>query len=288
MWITARAARLAAAALLSLIALGIGATGVAAAATPSSTSSGRTVNLHITVQPTAAAQGASFTDTITVTNVGQDTANNVRISVPFDSSTLQLLGVQFNTPGAWVTSVAANQFQANLGGIGSQGQQVQLIASFAALPGHSLSSALPSSIEYHYSHNGQSHGGTITTELLAPQAAVAGQSVSASVALMAGGTLPISSAIFAPGEAVAFWYNAPDGTVVPLYIRNGQVTTEQQHKEQLADGTTHERNNGEYLNADGQGAIATQLSTNGLEAGAYSVVAHGLSSNATAVVAFAK
>ena len=44
--------------------------------------------------------------------------------------------MQFNQPGAWVTSVEPNDFQADLGSIGSDGQDVQLIASFAELPGY--------------------------------------------------------------------------------------------------------------------------------------------------------
>jgi hypothetical protein len=286
MWTTTLATRLAAAALVSMIGLGVGATGAAAAATTSSTSRGRNVNMHIMVEPRAAAAGASFTDTFMVTNVGDDSATDVRISVPFDSSALQLLGVQFDQPGAWVTSVAPNEFQAHLGDIGSHGQAVQVIASFAKLPGYTSSSTLPVAITYHYSNNGQSHSGTINTQLLPMEAVAVAQPTSAGTTVVAGGTVPINSAIFAPGEAVTFWYNAPNGQALPLYIRNGQITIEQQHKDKLADGTTHEQNNGVFLNADAQGAIAALFSTHDLAPGAYTLVAHGQSSSATAVVAF--
>jgi hypothetical protein len=286
MWTTRLAARLASAALAGVIGLAVGGTGVAAAAESSSASNGRTANLHIMVQPSAPAPGASFTDAITVMDVGQDSANDVTITVPFDSSALQLLGVQFNQPGAWVTSVAPNEFQAYLGGIGSLGQQVQVIASFAEL--HTPTNALPVPITYHYSNNGQAHSGTINTELLPTQAVVAAvaQPSSASMQVTAGGTVPINSAIFAPGEALAFWYNTSDGQSVPLYIRDGQITTQKEHQERLANGTTRERNNGSYLSADAQGAIAATLSTSGLEPGTYSLVAHGVSSSATTVVVF--
>jgi hypothetical protein len=269
-----------------MIGLGIGGTGVAAAASSSGTSGGRSANLHVMVQPSAAATGASFTDTITVTNVGQGSAHSVTITVPFDSSMVQLLGVQFSQPGAWVTSVAPNEFQADLGDIGSNSQDVQLMASFAKLPGFAPTSALPASIGYHYSDNGKTHSGAINTELLAAEAPAVAQPAAASMQVVAGGTLPVNSAIFAPGELVAFWYNAPDGQAVPLYIRDGQITTEHQRKELLADGTTHELNNGAYLNADAQGTIAAPFSTSGLEPGAYTLVAHGLSSSATAIIAF--
>ena len=67
---------------------------MAAAAQLSSTSGGNAVDLKVMVQPTAAAPGASFTDTITVANEGQDPAHDVAITVPFDASAVQLLGVQ--------------------------------------------------------------------------------------------------------------------------------------------------------------------------------------------------
>jgi hypothetical protein len=270
--------------MVGVISLGVGGTGVAAAAA-STGSSGRSVDLHIMVQPSATAAGASFTDSIMVTNVGQDSAGNVRISVPFDSSTVQLLGVQFSQPGAWVTSVAPNEFDASLGDIGGDGQDVQVIASFVDLPGHSPTSALPVPIVFHYSHNGEHHSGTVDTQLLPMEATVAAAQP-ASMMVVAGGTLPVNSAIFAPGETVALWYNTPDGPALPLYIRNGQITIEHQHKEQLAGGTTHEVNNGSYLSADSQGAIAAPLSTSGLAAGVYTLVAHGLNSSATVVVPF--
>jgi hypothetical protein len=284
MWTTTRATWLAAAALASVIGLGVGATGVAAAAAPSS--SGHTVNMHIMVEPSAVAPGASFTDTFMVANVGDDGATDVRISVPFDSSAVQLLGVQFDQPGAWVTSVASNEFDAHLGDIGSHGQAVQVIASFAKLSGYMSSSTLPVTITYHYSDNGRGHSGTINTQLLPVEATALAQPASAATTVMAGGTLSVNSAIFSPNEAVTFWYNTPDGQALPLYIRNGQITIEKQHKDQLADGTTHEQNNGAFLNADAQGAIAAMFATNGLAPGVYTLVAHGLSSSATAVVAF--
>jgi len=285
MWTTTLASRLAAAALVGAFGLGIGGASVAAAAAPDANSE-RGSNLHIVVQPSAAAPGASFTDAITVMNVGQDSVRDVTLTVPFDSSALQLVGVQFNQPGAWVTNTASNEFEAHLGRIGSQDQAVQAIVSFAELPGYTPTNALPTSIAYRYSSNGQSHSGTVNTELLATEEPAVAQPTSVSMTVIAGGTLPLNSAIFAPDEAVAFWYNTSDGQAIPLYIRDGQITTQHQHNQHLADGTTHERDNGAYLNADDQGAIATTLTTTGLEPGVYTLVAHGLNSSATKVVTF--
>jgi hypothetical protein len=238
------------------------------------------------VQPGATAPGASFTDAIRVANVGQGGASDVTVSVPFNSSQLQLLGVQFNQPGAWVTSVAQDAFHADLGDIGSHGQGVQMLVSFAELPGYTAASTLPATITYHYRSNGQSHSGTANTQLLPVEMTAAPQQLSASMVVMAGGTVPVNSAIFAPGEAVAVWYNTPDGQTLPLYLRSGRITTQHQREELMADGISHEVNNGAYLYADAQGAIAAPFSTSSLAAGAYTLVAHGLNSGATAVVAF--
>jgi hypothetical protein len=284
MWTTRLAARLTAAALIGAIGLVGGGAGVVAAA--SSTSGDNLVDLQVMVQPSATAPGASFTDAITVENVGQGPARDVAITVPFDSAAVQLLGVQFSQADAWVTDVTANSFHADLGRIGSHSQDVQMSVSFAALPGYTPANALLSSITYSYSDNGKTHSGTTSTELLSTVAAPIAQPAPASTTVVAGGTVPVNSAIFAPGEPVAFWYNAPDGQVLPLYIHKGEITADRQHQERLANGTTHDVNNGHVLNADAQGAIATLLSTKALDPGAYTLVAHGVNSDATAVIAF--
>jgi hypothetical protein len=289
MWTTTLATRLVSAALVGTLGLGVGGASVAAAAQTPSTNSGRAVDMQIMVQPTAAAPGASFTDTITVANVGQDPARDVAITVPFDPSAVRLLNVQFNQLGAWVTSVTPSGFQADLGRIGSKGQDVQVIASFAALPGYTPANPLPSAIKYSYDYADKTHSGTIDTLLIPMTAAPVAQPAPASMAVttvMASGTLPVNSAIFAPGESVAFWYNTPSGRALPLYIHKGQITTERRYQVRMADGTQQDVNNGHYLNADAQGAIAALLSTKGIAPGAYMLVAHGLSSDATAVIAF--
>ena len=74
--------------------------------------------------------------------------------------------------------------------------------------------------------------------------------------------------------------------MLPLYIRSGKITTERTHQVQLADGSTHDRNNGAYLTADAQGMITAPFSTSDLMPGFYSLVAHGTSSSATAVIPF--
>jgi len=280
MWTTTLATRMAAATLVSVIGLGVGGAGVAAAAS----SNKDNVSMRIMVTPSGDTSGNTFTDTFMVTNVGDDGATNVRIDVPFDASAVQLLGVQFNNPNAWVTSATSNEFFASLGGIDSHGAGVQVTASFAKLAGYTASSTLPIAIAYHYSDNGTGHGGTINTQLLPMEVVV--QPTSAGIVVTAGGTVPVNSSIFSPNEAVTFWYNTSDGQALPLYIRDGQITIEKEHKQRLSDGTSDEQGNGVTMNADGQGALAAMFTTKGLAPGAYTLVAHGLSSSATAVIAF--
>lgn len=280
MWTTKLAARVATAALVSVIGVGVAGGGVASAA--ASTGNTDNVSLRIMVEPNVT--GNTFTDTFMVTNVGDDGATDVRLDVPFDAAAVQLLGVQFNQPNAWVTSVAPGEFHAALGGISSHGQTtVQVIASFAKLADTS-SNTLPVAITYHYSDNGRSHGGTINSQLLPMETVIPSTTTSETVA--AGGTLSISSAVFSPHEAVTFWYNTPDGQALPLFIRDGQVTIEQEHKQRQSDGTSIEQGNGVTINADDQGAITAMFTTKGLTPGAYTLVAHGLSSSATAVIPF--
>lgn len=284
MWTTRLAARLTAAALIGAVGLVGGGAGVAAAA--SSTSSNNLVDIQVMVQPSATLPGASFTDTITVENAGDGPARDVAVTVPFDSAAVQLLGVQFSQADAWVTNVTANSFHADLGRIGSHGQEVQMAVSFAALPGSTPANALLTSITYSYSDNGKTHSGTTSTELLPTVAAPIAQPSPASTIVGINSTVPVNSAIFAPGEPVAFWYNAPGGQVLPLYIHKGEITADRQHQERLANGTTHDVNNGHVLNADAQGMIATLLSTKDIAPGAYTLVAHGVNSDATVVIAF--
>jgi hypothetical protein len=53
-------------------------------------------------------------------------------------------------------------------------------------------------------------------EILPVAAAPVALPASASMTAMTGGTVPINSAIFAPGEAVAFWYNTWNRQALPL------------------------------------------------------------------------
>ncbi len=167
---------------------------------------------------------------------------------------------------------------------------MQAIASFAELSGYTPSNTLLSSISYSYSDNDKTHSGTINTELLpmsaAPAAPLPAPASTTVTTVTAGGTLPVNSAIFAPGEAVVFWYNTWNGQVLPLYIHKGQITVDRQHQERKAGGSTQKINNGHELNADAQGMIAATFSTKDLAPGAYTLVAHGLSSDATVVIAF--
>lgn len=63
----------------------------------------------------------------------------------------------------------------------------------------------------------------------------------------AGSTHTFGANIFHPGERVSFWYNAPGGGVVGVAVAT----------------------------ADNDGAVAVQLTTTGLAAGNYSMVAQG-------------
>ena len=99
------------------------------------------------------------------------------------------------------------------------------------------------------------------------------------VALRKDATAVLDAVSGTPGVARAFIDRA--GQVPQL-----QITVDRQHQERKAGGSTQKINNGHELNADAQGMIAAMLSTKDLAPGAYTLVAHGLSSDATVVIAF--
>jgi hypothetical protein len=239
------------------------------------------------VQPgPAAVANASFTDTIVVSNEGKGAANDFILTVPFDASKVQLVSVQFSRSGAWVTSLESNNFQANLGRIGSRGDAIAVAASFAVLPGYNGAQPLTTQIGYTWDDETGGQDGS-SAALLLPQTAAPAQQPS-TMMVPRGGTLQVNiSATFAPNERVTFWYNDPNGAVVPLYVDRGQLVLDRRHKDRNEETTTDKLvNNGVFLTADGQGAISAPFMTSGLAPGMYSLVARGNTSGLEAVIPF--
>ena len=277
------AARLASAALLSTLALGASAGSAAAASRTDDRA-----HLNVSVQPGAIGPANTFTDTITVSNVGSKAARDSMLSLTFDPAAVRLTNVQFGESGAWVASTASNQFQVDLGRIGSHNQSATLQATFALQPGYAPVTALTSQVAYRYDDSVDTRSGEVTAILL-PAAAAASQAAAqpAAIVVPAGGTVAVSAAGFAPNEGLAFWYNNQNGFAQPLYTHHNQVVTERRHPSETPAGQRQQyEKNGLYLSADAQGMIATTLNASSLDPGMYSLVVHGTTSGHEAVILF--
>ena len=276
------AQRLVSATLLTTLALGVSA-GSAAAASKTDDRA----HLNVSVQPGAISRGSTFTDAITISNVGSKAARDSMLSLTFDPAAVRLVNVQLNIPGAWVSNTQANEFQVDLGRIGSHDQSDMLQATFALQPGYSPSAALMSQVAYSYNDNVDTRSGDVTAILL-PAAAAAPQSAAQPSAVVPfGGSVAVSAAGFAPNEGLAFWYNDPNGVAQPLYTRHDQIVTDRRHTSETPAGQQQQfEKNGLYLSADAQGMIATSLWTSSLDPGMYSLVVHGTTSGHEAVIHF--
>jgi hypothetical protein len=277
------AQRLVSATLLSTLALGVSAGSAAAASRTDDRA-----DLNVSVQPGALSPANTFTDTITVSNVGGKPAHDSMLNLIFDPAAVRLVNVRLNVPGAWVSNAVSNEFQVDLGRIGSHDQSDTLQATFALQPGYSRSAALTSQVMYRYNDDVDSRSGDVMAILL-PAAGAAPQSAAqpSAVVVPLGGTVAVSATGFAPNEGLAFWYNDPNGAAQPLYTRNDQVVTDRRHTSKTSAGQRQQyEKNGLYLSADAQGMIATTLWTSSLDPGMYSLVVHGTTSGHEAVIIF--
>ena len=276
------AQRLISATLLSTLALGVTASSAAAASQTDDRA-----HLNVSVQASAISPAMTFTDTITVSNVGSKAARDSMLSMTFDPAAVRLVNVQLNVSGAWVPNIASNEFQVDLGRIGSHDQSDSLQATFALQPGYSPSAALMSQVAYSYNDNVDTRSGGVTAILLPAAAAPQSAAQPSAVVVLLGGTVPVSAAGFAPNEGIAFWYNDQNGMAHPLYTRHDQIVTDRRHTSVTPVGQRQQfEKNGLYLSADAQGGIATSLWTGNLDPGMYSLVAHGTTSGHEVVIPF--
>ena len=276
------AARLASATLLGTLAFAAAGAGTAAA---------ENRNLHASINiaatPASAAQvgpGGSFTDTFVISDPDNEGTQDVTLLLSYPG-TVQLQGVQFSRAGAWVDATMPNGFEAKLGDIGSHGDSVTMTVSFMALAGYSAGAPLQAQLETSWSDkSSSSNHHDISSDPLLVAASV---QPSAAPAASTAGVVNVAAAGFTPGEAVTFWYNLPDGTASPLYIRNGQLTTDKVFRNATADASGHrDVANGIALYADANGQISISFATAGLMPGAYSIVAHGMVDGVNGVVPF--
>lgn len=236
-------------------------------------------DIGVGIQQSAAGADGTLTYTITAINTGDAGVKRVNITVPFDTAALQPVNAALQSDSGSVnTTPGAVAIQT--GALGSQGDSVQAILRFQALPGHA-GAGLSQRATYTWSATDQKGSGVSNLPL-----------AQASLAVQAEGRdLIFDASAFGSGEGITFWYNAPGGSVVATRIRDGYLfdadvlaAKKARHEEK---GTPGEYDDGvDHMFADSQGAVSVRLATAGLAPGAYTLVARGNTSGLIAVGSF--
>jgi len=259
---------------LTLVSLG----GVSSAAAASSAREPASVKVGIL--PSTPEDAAGLTAyTITTSNDGVNAAGEVTISVPYDSAVLRFVGATFSQPSAWISNNTANALEIKTGSVGGEGGSVKAVLRFQALSGASAQAVQRLSFTWTDKLKG-GHG--ISNQL--PSTGAAGGYLPLSINQSAG-AMSFDSNAFASSEGVYFWYNAPDGTVIPTRVQRGELITANLAEQKYRDNSTFDRGS-EHAIADDQGQVGVTISTDGLAPGIYTLVAHGNSSGLNAVATF--
>ncbi len=273
--------RIVSAGVLGLLAAGLSGIGSVAAA-----SSNADTSIHINATPVAAAQvkpGQNFTSTFKVSNLGDGLARDVRLVMTYPSA-VQVQAAAFDRTEAWVNATTATSLEARLGDIGSHGGMVKMVVSFLTLPGYTAGTPLQVQVRTNWNdikgknkHNGEA------VPILVNEAVAA----NAASETMSGQIVTVNGSGFKPGEPVHFWYNVPGGSVAPLYIHNGALTTDKTYRQSKTNANAKRYVNNEIkIYADANGRINITFNTAGLAPGSYSIVACGMVDDVHMVVPF--
>ena len=259
---------------LTLASLG----GVSSVAAASSTREPASVKVGILSSTPEEAAGLTAY-TITASNDGVNAAGEVTISVPYDSAALRFVGATFSQPSAWISNNTANALEIKTGSVGGDGGSVKAVLRFQALSSASAQAVQRLSFTWTDKLKG-GHG--ISNQL--PNAGTASAYLPLSINQSAN-AMSFDSSAFASNEGVYFWYNAPDGTVIPTRVQRGKLINANLAEQKYRDNSDYDRGS-EHAIADDQGQVAVDLSTDGLVPGTYTLVAQGHSSGLTAVATF--
>ena len=259
---------------LTLASLG----GVSSVAAASATR--EPASIKVGILPSTPEDAAGLTAyTITTSNDGVNAAGNVTISVPYNPAALRFVGATFSQPDAWVSDISANALEIKTGSVGGDGGSVKAVLRFQPLSSASAQAVQRLAFTWTDKLKG-GHG--ISNQL--PSASTAGAYLPLSINQSAAATSFDSNA-FASTEGVYFWYNAPDGTVIPTRVQRGKLISADLAEQKYRDDSTYDRGS-EHAIADDQGQVGVTISTDGLAPGIYTLVAHGNSSGLNAVATF--
>jgi len=260
---------------LTLASLG----GVSSAAAASSTSR-EPASVKVGILPSTPEDAAGLTAyTITASNDGTNAAGEVTINVPYDSAALRFVGATFSQPSAWISNNTATALEIKTGSVGGDGGWVKAVLRFQPLTSAAAQAVQRLSFTWSDKLKG-GHG--ISNQL--PSAGATGGYLPLSIN-QDGGAMAFDSNAFASNEGVYFWFNAPDGTVIPARVQRGKLISANLVDEKARNNSTYDRGS-EHAFADDQGQVGVDILTDGLTPGTYTLVAHGNSSGLNAVATF--
>jgi len=237
-------------------------------------------NVKVGILPSAPADTGGLTAyTITTINDGDNAAGNVTINVPFNSAALRFVGATFSQPEAWVSNITAKGLEIKTGPVGGDGASVKAVVRFQPLVSNTAQAVQRLSFEW----TDKLKGGHGISNLL-PNAGTAGAYLPLSINQSAD-AMSFDSNAFASNEGVYFWFNAPDGTVIPARVQRGTLINANLAEQKYRDNSDYDRGS-EHAFADDQGQVGVAISTDGLTPGTYTLVAHGNSSGLNALATF--
>lgn len=200
--------------------------------TPTRSPAEVTVVQRVTEAPATLAPGSTLTLTVIATNRGRGQATNVWITLPLDQAQVDLRDARFSRATAWVSRISPEAITIETGTLHSKGDVITATLTLAIVPqaaaGHSFGGRLGYRwLDHARGGMGRSNRLSLAVGDPAPPAVAALETDEAGATL---GPRRFSAAIFAPGEPVAAWYHAPDGTVVAL----GRVTADSEGRAEIA------------------------------------------------------
>ena len=163
--------------------------------------------------------GSIVTTQVVTKNVGNGSAKDVRITVPFDPNEVRLLDASFSSKSAWVSSVGTNSLTINTGLVAARGGVITSTLRFQVLENLGPDVALGERLSFTWFDDVRGGSGKGNLPILATASSVDNRStytlnVGPAHTGTAGARFTFASNIFASNEPIAAWYNMPDGTSV--------------------------------------------------------------------------
>ncbi|MBX0328311.1 VWA domain-containing protein [Oscillochloris sp. ZM17-4] len=243
---------------------GTGATAAIGQTQPPTNAIPANVTVSLIADPNqAVAPSDVIAYTFTATNRGKGTADETKITLPFDPSVVELVDATFSRNTAWVSQVNTSSVEIKTGTLSSGNDSVSGTVRFRVLGGTTTGTQLNTQASFTWSDaagGGSGNSNTVTVTVsdqsaTQPYATLTVTPYSAS----AGDSFEVKGTGFIPNEPVTLWYNTPSNQDVAVKTVNA--------------------------NADGEIEL-TFSATSGLAPGNYAMVAYGNWSAMTAVGVF--